>query len=210
MLFNRRVPPTAGERTRVALWPRRSWRRSFGYYKHRVLRLEASPHSIAAGFAAGAFASCTPFIGFHFLLAFAFAWPIGGSMIAAAFGTAIGNPLTFPFIWLTSFQIGEFILGDEGATPPLSLELSFSTITQSFDVIWPTLKPMLVGGVVLGFIVGGTFYVLVRSAVVVRQQIRRVRLTEGALRHADLRAAAAARAEAGTPADRAAYDEAAP
>ncbi len=199
MLFNRRVPPSARERTRVALWPRRSWRRSFAYVKHRVMRLEASPHAIAAGFAAGAFASFTPFIGFHFLLAFAVAWVIGGSLIAAALGTAVGNPLTFPFIWVSAFQVGELILGGEGATPPLSLELSFSTITQSFELIWPTLKPMLLGGALLGLGVGAGLYVLVRSAVVVRQQIRRVRLAEGAARRVQLRSTV----------ERAPYDEAA-
>jgi uncharacterized protein (DUF2062 family) len=183
MLFSRRAPPSAKERMRVALWPRRSWGRSFAYYKHRVLRLEASPHAIAAGFAAGAFASCTPFVGFHFLLSFAFAWPIGGSMLAAAFGTAVGNPLTFPFIWLTSFQIGELVLGSQGATSPLKLDLSFATLTQSFHLIWPTLKPMLVGGVLMGAVVGSIAYVIVRYAVVVRQRIRRIRLAEAAAHH---------------------------
>jgi uncharacterized protein (DUF2062 family) len=178
MLFSRREPPTKGERVRVALWPRRSWGRSFAYYKHRVLRLEASPHAIAAGVAAGAFASCTPFVGFHFILSFVLAFLIGGSLIAAAFGTAVGNPLTFPFIWLTSFEIGTFILGAQGATSPLSLELSFETITRSFDLIWPTLKPMLLGGTLLGLVLGGFAYVLVRSAVTVRQGIRRARLAE--------------------------------
>ena len=83
MLFGRRTRPRPSERLRIALWPRRSFRRSFAYYKHRVMRLEASPHAIAAGVAAGAFASCTPFVGFHFILSFVLAWVIGGSMIAA-------------------------------------------------------------------------------------------------------------------------------
>lgn len=182
MLFGRRARPTRLERLRIALWPRRSFLRSFAYYKHRVLRLQASPHAIAAGVAAGAFASCTPLVGFHFLLSFLVAWVIGGSMIAAAFGTAVGNPLTFPLIWVSSFQIGSLVLGGVKAPPPHHVELSFSTLTSSFSTLWPTLKPMLLGGLIMGTILGGVLYMLVRSAVVVSQGMRAERLARFASR----------------------------
>ncbi len=177
MLFGRRDRPGLSERLRIALWPRRSFPRSFRYYKARVLRLEASPHAIAAGVAAGAFASCTPLVGFHFLLAFAFAWIIGGSMVAAAFGTAVGNPLTFPLIWVSAFQLGELILGRApGAMSPLQIEWSFGLITSSFGTLWPTLKPMFVGGTILGIVLAVILYWLVRSAVVVSHKVRAERL----------------------------------
>jgi len=177
MLFQRRARPSLPERLRVALWPRRSFRRSFHYLKHRVLRLEATPHAIAAGVAAGAFASCTPLVGFHFILSFVLAWMIGGSMIAAAFGTAVGNPVTFPLIWVSSFQLGQLILGSSGeAVSPLKLELSFDLLWTSFATLWPTLKPMFVGGSIIGTLVGGALYVLVRSAVLVSRSIRAARL----------------------------------
>ena len=177
MLFARRARPGWKARLRLAIWPRRSIARSFSYYKHRVLRLDASPHAIAAGIAAGAFASCTPLVGFHFILSFALAWVIGGSMIAAAFGTALGNPLTFPFIWVSSFQLGELLMGTDGiAISPLHLNLSFETLWHSFGTLWPTVKPMLIGGSLLGLVIGGSLYVLVRSAVVVSQRLRSARL----------------------------------
>ncbi|MCF3936332.1 DUF2062 domain-containing protein [Acuticoccus sp. M5D2P5] len=177
MLFSRRDRPSVSQRMRVALWPRRSFGRSFTYYKHRVLRLQASPHAIAAGVAAGVFASFTPFIGFHFLLSFALAWVIGGSMIAAAFGTAVGNPLTFPLIWLSSFQLGELLIGGSGDTPsPLQFEMSFELLWNSFSTLWPTLKLMLVGGCVIGLVMGSTFYVVVRSAVLMSRSLRSARL----------------------------------
>jgi len=183
MLFARRTRPPLGERMRVALWPRRSFARSFAYFRKRVLRLQASPHAIAAGVAAGAFASCTPLMGFHFLLSFAVAWVIGGSMIAAAIGTAIGNPLTFPIIWLSSFQLGELLVGrGSEAVRPSRIDLSFDLITSSFATLWPTLKPMLVGGVVIGTVVGAVLYVLVRSAVAVAQAMRAERLAVSARR----------------------------
>ena len=181
MLFARRARPTFRERLRIAAWPRRSFARSFRYYKHRVLRLEASPHAIAAGVAAGAFASCTPLVGFHFILSFVVAWIIGGSLIAAAFGTAVGNPLTFPLIWLTSFQLGELILGPSPkGVGPGHVELSFDMLTQSFDTIWPTLKPMFVGGAVMGSVLAAAFYLLVRSAVRMSHALRAARLAAAA------------------------------
>ncbi|MEM7695110.1 MAG: DUF2062 domain-containing protein [Pseudomonadota bacterium] len=177
MLFARRRKPSFGEKFRIAAWPRRSFTRSFQYFKRRVLRLNASPHAIAAGVAAGAFASCTPLVGFHFLLAFALAWVIGGSLLAAALGTAIGNPLTFPLIWLSSYEIGTWILGRvPGAATPAEIELSFDLLTSSFGLLWPTLKPMIVGGVAMGFVIGPVLYVLTRSAVAVAQKMRAERL----------------------------------
>ena len=181
MLFGRRTRPRWMERLRIALWPRRSFGRSFSYYKHRGMRREASPHAIAAGVAAGAFASCTPLVGFHFILSFVVAWVIGGSMIAAAIGTAVGNPLTFPLIWVSSFQVGELILGSNpAAASPHELTLSFDLITTSIATFWPTLKPMFLGGFVIGTILGGILYLLVRSAVVVSQNMRAERLARHA------------------------------
>lgn len=179
MLFARRNAPDWREKLRVAMWPRRSYRRSFAYFRHRILRLEGSPHAIAAGVAAGAFASCTPLVGFHFILSFVLAWAIGGSMIAAALGTAVGNPLTFPLIWVSSFQLGSMLIGAPvGTVSPMELDLSFDLIWNSFSTFWPTLKPMLIGGALIGSVVGSSLYVLVRYAVLMRRAIRAARLAE--------------------------------
>ncbi len=181
MLFNRRHQPSKRERVRTALWPRRSFARSFRYYRGRVVRLKASPHAIAAGVAAGAFASCTPLVGFHFILAFVLAWLIGGSLIAAAFGTAVGNPITFPFIWLTSFQIGSRVLNwfgmeQAGAAAPVAEELSFEILTSSFSTLWPTIQTMLLGGALLGLPVATVLYFGTRSAVRFTRDVRAARL----------------------------------
>ena len=113
MLFRRRKPPSLWERMRTYLWPRRSFSRSIRYIAKRVLRLTATPHAIAAGVAAGIFASWTPFIGFHFMMAFVIAYLVAGNMVAAAIGTSFGNPVTFPFIWTSCYELGKFILGQE-------------------------------------------------------------------------------------------------
>ncbi len=173
MIFKRRDKPTRIERIRIAVWPRHSWSRSFRYFSKRVLRLSASPRKIAAGFAAGAAASFTPFLGFHFILSFILAYILRGNFLAAALGTAVGNPLTFPFIWASTYKIGLYILDQEDKPlPDLSDHLDHSMLSQSLDTIWPILKPMLIGSIPLGLAVGIFFYFVVLGSVSTYQKAR--------------------------------------
>src|SRR5215207_1487138 len=121
MLFKRRQTPGYWERFKLWLWPRVSWRRSALYYLKRILRLSGTPYAIAMGAAVGAAVSFTPFIGFHFILAFLIAWPLRGNMIAGAIGTCVGNPLTFPLIWATTYELGHLIMNQEGRHVPMRL-----------------------------------------------------------------------------------------
>lgn len=173
MLFKRRKEAGLGERFRVWLWPRVSWRRSWTYYIKRALRLSATPHAIAAGIAAGVFASFTPFVGFHFLLSFIIAYIIRGNLVAGAIGTALGNPLTFPFIWAGTFQVGELILRGDRAVPQ---RLAEHLMEKSFDQLWPLIKPMMIGSIPLGLTAGAIAYFLVYKTVVAYQAARRERL----------------------------------
>jgi uncharacterized protein len=177
MLFRSREQPALLARLRVAAWPRRSWSRSARYFVKRVLRLSASPHAIAAGVAAGCFASFTPFIGFHILLSFVVAFVIGGNMIAAAIGTAVGNPLSFPFIWASTFNVGSLILGHHGPRVHAG-ELTRNLAERSFDAIWPVIGPMSVGGLAVGVPVSVALYLLVFHLVRGFQIVRRERLAE--------------------------------
>ncbi len=174
MLFKRRIKPNWIERVRIALWPRRTWARSWRYVIKRVLRLSASPHAIAAGFAAGAFSSITPFVGLHFLLGFFLAYITGGNLVASALGTAIGNPITFPFIWAVTHRLGSWILGlRAGAEPPI--DISEGVFEHSIDALIPVLKPMIVGAIPLGIVIWFVCYIVVRTLVRSYQEARRRR-----------------------------------
>ena len=111
MLFRRREAESRYQKLRVWLWPRRSWSRSTRYIIHRVRRLSATPHAVALGFAAGVFISATPYAGFHIVMASTLAWIIGGSIVGAVLGTFVGNPLTYPLFWVSSYEVGHVILG---------------------------------------------------------------------------------------------------
>jgi len=195
MLFRRRNPAGLGERFRVWIWPRRSWLRSSLYVSKRIFRLTGSPHTIAAGVAAGVFASFTPFMGFHFLLAFALAYLLAGNLIAAALGTFVGNPLTFPIIWASTFALGRKILGEApGETAPFQQlgkimtdigealwRLDFAEFGAALAEIWhPLLKPMAFGGVLIGAGVAIIFYILTRRLAVFYHANRQKRLLKRA------------------------------
>lgn len=193
MLFARKSPPDWREKLRVAVWPRRSWTRSLKYLAKRVLRLTGSPHAIAAGIAAGVFASFTPYMGLHFMIGFMVAYVIAGNFIAAAMGTFFGNPISFPFIWAGTYKIGNFILygnfgGEGGPHETLTRLRHIDFWHEGFYGFWdvvvsiwePVLKPMSVGAIPLGISAGVIAYLITRWAAAAFQVSRRRMLSEKA------------------------------
>ncbi len=181
MLFKRRETESLWERFRVWLWPRRSFSRSLQYFSKRILRLDASPHAVAAGVAAGVFASFFP-LGLHFVIAVTVSWLIAGNLVAAALGTALGNPLTFPVLWGASYETGRLILhrGAHGGGPA---DLGGMLDHLSFAQLWhPVLEPMAVGAVPLGVAFGAIAYAATRWGMSVFRARRRRRLAERARR----------------------------
>jgi uncharacterized protein (DUF2062 family) len=178
MLFRRRESESWWERLRVHLWPRRSWSRSGRYVVYRLRRLSASPHAIALGFAAGAFAASTPYIGTHLMVAALLAWVIGGSIVAAILGTFVGNPLTYPVIWFVSYEVGNAMLGTKPAETDINLTQGL--FQSSFEQLWPILKPMSLGSLPVGLATAAACYLLVRPMVDAYQHRRKRELR---LRH---------------------------
>lgn len=155
-MFKRRQSESTASRVRQFIWPRMGFGRLWRYTAHRLARMPGTPYSIAAGFACGAAASFTPLIGLHFILAALFAWSIRANMLASAIGTAIGNPWTFPFIWLWIFKVGSWISGTpDGVEPPkLSWDffleiISGDALAQSVDL----LTTMIIGSVPTAIVV---------------------------------------------------------
>lgn len=176
MLFRRRQPQTFAQKLRGTLWPRRSWRRSLRYMQRRVLRLRATPHAIAAGIAAGVFSTFTPFIGFHFIIAFAVAWVIRGSLAGAALGCLLGNPVTFPLIWASTYEIGRYVLASETPDGHAPTALGPSLLKGDLSAIWtPYIKPMLVGSIPLGLGFGLLTYFVVLAMARSFQETRQRR-----------------------------------
>jgi uncharacterized protein (DUF2062 family) len=111
MIFKRRKQQSLLRRAIAFLWPEKGFARGWRYMRHRVERINDTPSNIALGFALGAFASFTPLFGLHFVIAALFAKVARVNIISALFGTAVGNPLTFPFIAAGSMSVGSLLLG---------------------------------------------------------------------------------------------------
>ena len=163
-MFDRRIKITFGGRLRDLVWPRVGWARSMRYLRHRVFRLPGTPYAIAAGLACGAAISFTPFVGLHFVLAAALAWLIGASILASAIGTMVGNPWTFPFIWVWVYELGTWLgVGSEGkAAGHVDFVTLFGAMLEAvlrldvgylLETAWPLWGPMLVGGIPTAIVV---------------------------------------------------------
>lgn len=185
-MFLRRKKFSWPERARQLVWPSAGWRRTLNYLFHRMARLPGSPYFIAAGFACGAAISFTPFVGMHFILSCLLAWVLRASLLAAAVGTVVGNPWTFPFIWIWIYSLGRWILNAEGAHPVEHIDFLhlFGALTQAFlrfdmvflfETAWPVFLPMLVGGIPTAIVVWFLFYFPLKPVVAAYQHQRLTR-----------------------------------
>lgn len=180
-MFGRRKPQKTTDKVRGWIWPRGGIKRASRYLWRRVVRIRATPHGIAAGFAAGAAVSFLPLSGLHFVLGAALALATQASVIAALLGTAVGNPWTFPFIWLASYKLGNAISIGAGNVSEGTIGQSLKTAADDLlsgqfrDAAiesWPVLAPALVGGAIMAVGVWALIYFTIRP-IVTRYQTRR-------------------------------------
>ncbi len=149
MPFRRRTPARPIERLRAVVWPRMGFRRSLRYLKLRLVRLSASPYSVAAGVAIGVAVAWTPFLGVHIIIAMALGFIFRANLVAAALGTTFANPLTFPLIWASTWELGHLILGrsDQNVSSHVDFVALFSHM--NFLQLWrPVLEPMTIGALI--------------------------------------------------------------
>ena len=73
--------------------------RLFKHTKHKIYKLKDPPESISIGLAWGAAVSFTPLLGLHIIICFLGTYLMKGNLLAAAAGTIVGNPWTFPIIF---------------------------------------------------------------------------------------------------------------
>ncbi len=193
-MFRRRQPLPFFRWLRGLLWPRTGWRRFGVYYLKRLTRLSGTPHNIAAGVACGAAISFTPFVGLHIVLGAVLALIVRGNFLAMVAGTLVGNPWTFPFIWVASYEVGKFLLGAQAlAAAPVPWTFGdvagyFGEAMRQAMAIGPVATvehlaadlsvvawPMLVGGVPLGIIAGLLIYFPLVRIIAAYQDARRRR-----------------------------------
>ncbi|EJF81934.1 DUF2062 domain-containing protein [Bartonella doshiae] len=181
MLFRQRESVDFVKRIRLWLWPRRSFSRSLSYIRKRILRISATPHKVALGFAIGIFLACSPLFGMHIVLAVLFSWILRGNFAAAIIGTIFSNPFTFLLIVMADYKIGYLCLSLFSDVNEISLSqirtlfdgITLSNVPLLFKSAWNSImRPMLLGGALLGFILGSLSYIGVYRAIARFQQKR--------------------------------------
>ena len=106
------------------------------FYKHKVYRIKDLPESISIGLAWGASVSVTPLLGLHIIICFLGTYVMRGNILAAAAGTIVGNPWTFPFFFYISYKIGTPFFGGSDT----NFELKISYFLDNFEqLFFPTL-----------------------------------------------------------------------
>ena len=111
----------------------------------RLIRIQATPHTIAIGMAAGVFIGLLPVLPFQTVLALGLAFIVRGSKIAAALGTWVSNPLNWVPLYLLFYHIGKAILPfDVPPFNPSQLELE-----QMIEAGWKLVAAMMAGGLII-------------------------------------------------------------
>lgn len=159
------------QKARELFWPKSGYTRACLYLWRRLTRLDASPHTVALGFAIGVYMSFSPFLGFHLALSGLIAWLLGANVVASLMGNFLGNPITYPFMWAAIYKAGALLMGspiDSGVQPSGGF---------SFDMTgaWDLFMPMLIGSVPVGILAALLFYFPVRTGVRRYQAARRAR-----------------------------------
>jgi uncharacterized protein (DUF2062 family) len=174
MLFTPRQKRSFQAQARNWVWPKRGLRRAMVYQWHRLTRITATPHQIALGLATGVFMGFSPFVGLHMVVAALICLFSGGSVLAAALGTMVCNPISCPIMLISDYKLGTLFFGHLGHLPDLSrLDRGFLEILASpiefaqlfWSVLGPVFLPLLVGGAVLGLLFAAPSYFLTRRGI---------------------------------------------
>lgn len=155
------------ERWREIVWPSMGVHAFGRWALLQLVRSGKNPHLVALGFAFGMAVNFTPWIGFHVAVAWGLCWFFNGGYLAAFLATLIGNPLTFPFFWGLSFEVGRKIINVRPGFDERDMAtMTFSRLWYHFDrLFWDLLLPLSVGGVVLGIVCGAVTYFMMHDIV---------------------------------------------
>ena len=120
--------------------------RSFKFIKNKIIRIKDFPEAISIGLAWGASVSVTPLLGLHIIICFLGTYIMKGNLLAAAAGTVLGNPWTFPFFFYLGFKIGCFFY-----EPDIDVfEFRISFFTENFEELF---IPTLIGSIPIAILI---------------------------------------------------------
>lgn len=131
-------------------------RRKARYFYLRLILLPDIPHQVSLGLAVGVFVGLTPTVPLQTILAVPLARLLRGSMIAAAIGVWVTNPLTIPLFYPAFFFLGR-------ALTPYGQAAQLSALNEGQDLLalgTDAALASLFGGLVMGIILAPLAYLL--------------------------------------------------
>lgn len=141
------------------------------YWYLRLVRIQATPHTIAIGLAAGVFVGLLPVLPFQTVIAVALAFVVRGSKIAAALGTWISNPLNWVPVYMMFYYVGRVVVPfDVPPFNPSQLEME-----QMLEVGWKFFAVMMAGGVVVATPSAILSYVLAHKGITLYRERKAAR-----------------------------------
>jgi uncharacterized protein len=152
-----------------------------------VLSLDGPPSRLALALALGIFIGCTPFYGFHTIIALLAAFGLRLNKAVTVTGAWLNLPWFAPLVYALSLKIGEFLLSG-GQSQNLS-EIPWADIVPSMwpPSSWPQLleelgqlstlffyvsKALLVGTTLVGLLAAVVTYVVALAGI---RELRRLR-----------------------------------
>ena len=147
------------------------WKRWLRLWYLRLLHLKGRPEEVAGGMAIGVFVGMTPTVPLHTVLAVSIAYLFGKSKLAAAMGVWVSNPLLLPFVYLLDYKLGRIVT----RTTPPPFTMSDFSIHKIIELGWGISFPLIVGGLLLGFICAIPSYFITKRGVTLYREKRRKR-----------------------------------
>jgi uncharacterized protein (DUF2062 family) len=123
-----------------------------------IFQVKDTPHRIAMSFAVGVFMGVSPFLGFHYVGAFFFAWLFKLNKLVAMVGVSVNNPWTIVPISTFCVWTGAKLVGIKQVLPEvdwqhvslLGIIERFSDVQSFIDMLrqlWPLIASFFVGSI---------------------------------------------------------------
>ena len=161
------------------------WARALRWLRYqylRIVRMNATPYSIAMGMAVGIFAGFLPIVPLQTTLTVVLCLPLRGNPVVGFMGTWISNPFNWVPFYYFLYVAGRAMVPWD--VPDMQVE-QFKVLLQTLDVrqfatfgkdLLECFKVMMIAGVAMGIPSAVATYFLTRKAVVRYRRRRELRL----------------------------------
>ncbi len=148
-----------------------------------IFRVKDTPHRIALAFAIGVFMGISPFLGFHYIGAFAIAWVLRLNKLVAFVGVSVNNPWTIVPISTFCTWVGKELIGFEQILPRVDWKkvTLMNIISKLSDIenfvkmiksLFPLIASFFVGSLVICTLSAVLSYFIIHIMVTRYQRIR--------------------------------------